>query len=127
MMKPSIKFGLIMLVVGIAIGTAITWTLGPFGDTRVHVMEGSTTYANYDGTAIGFSERPGEQGKGYDLAGAMWQEHRGPWNERLGWGESSTCIRPLTSGQKVRLGVVNIAPTQEAPGREVVVWMECLD
>ncbi len=125
MMKASTKFGLIMLFIGIAIGTAITWALGPFGDARVHILEGYTTAVNLKGTAIGLSlsEKSDEAWKGYDITGAIWREHGGPWN----WGKSPTCLEPLTSNQRVRLGVVNVAPTQDAPGREVVVWLECLD
>jgi len=40
----------------------------------------------------------------------------GPWSDKI-----PTCLEPLTSGQKVRLGVVYAAPTNEGPGRPVVV------
>lgn len=113
MMKASIKFGLIMLFIGIASGTAITWAFGPFGDAQVHILEGYTTAVNLKGTAIGLSvpENPDEAGKGYDITGAIWREHGGPWN----WDKSPTCLKPLTSNQKVRPGIVNVASTQVTP------------
>lgn len=123
-MKASTKFGLIMLFTGIAIGATITWALGPLSDARVHVLEGYA-FVNYDGTAIGFSEDPMAAGKGYDIEGIWWRENDGPWNAPN--NKSPTCLKPLTDNQKVRLGVVKVSPTQEAPGGEVVVWMECFD
>ena len=124
-MKASTKFGLIMLFIGIIIGTVFTWALIPFGNAQVHVLEGYTTAVNQKGTAIGLSipEKQDEAGKGYDITGAMWREHGGSWN----LGKSPTCLKPLTNNQKVRLGVVNVASTQVAPGREIVVWLECLE
>lgn len=124
MMKASTKFGVIMLFIGIAIGAAITWAIVPFGDARVHVMEGYA-FVNYDGTAIGFSEEPMVVGKSYGIEGTWWRENGGSWHAPD--SKSPTCLKPLTDNQKVRLGVVKVAPAQEAPGVEVVVWLECLD
>ncbi len=122
MMKASTRFGLIMLFIGIAIGAAITWALEPFGGAQVHVLEGYTTAVNNDGTAIGLLEEPGEAGEGYIIAGAVWGGSGGSWHDTF-----PTCLKPLTDNQKVRLGVVKVAPTQAAPGQAVVVWLECLD
>lgn len=124
MMKASTKFGLVMLFIGIAIGAAITWAISPFGDARVHVLEGYAS-VNYDGTAIGFSEEPMAAGEGYGIAGAWWRERGGSWHAPD--YKSPTCLKPLTDNQKVRLGVVKVAPTREAPGGVVVVWLECID
>jgi len=33
----------------------------------------------------------------------------------------------LASGQAVRLGVVRVDPMEGGPGREIAVWLECLD
>jgi hypothetical protein len=130
MMKASTKFGLIILFIGIAIGAAITWAIGPFGDARVHVLEGYAS-TNYDGTAIGFSEKPMGDQKGYGIAGPLWRDRDGVWHDapayEISGYKSPTCLKPLTDNQKVRLGVVKVAPTQEAPGMPVVVWLECLD
>ncbi len=209
-----------MLFIGIAIGAAITWAIGSFGDARVHVLEGYAS-ANYDGTAIGFSEKPSSWlfhsfwgSPAPRIAGASWRKRGGSWhdmgesaflfswndtpgydterfinflkqsynvnwvkaeniekshdgntisvsagnnslslslnnyktkvdliiddrvtdgftaipeNGKLNIYKSATCLKPLTDNQKVRLGVVKVAPTQDAPGGAVVVWLECLD
>ncbi len=122
-MKMNTKFGLIVLFAfGIAVGVAITCVFGPFCDVRVHVLEGYINAVNQDGTAIGITIEPGGQPEAYIIAGATWREHGGPWSDKF-----PTCLEPLTSGQKVRLGVVYTAPTNGGPGRPVVVWLECLD
>ncbi len=132
-MKASTKFGLIMLFIGIVIGAAITWAIGPFGNARVQVLEGYAS-TNYDGTAIGFSEKPMGDQKGYIIAGPVWRDRDGVWHDTPDYKTTGTgiyppptCLKPLTDNQKVRLGVVMVAPTQEAPGMPVVVWLECLD
>ena len=122
-MKMNTKFGLIVLFAfGIAVGVAITCVFGPFCDVRVHVLEGYINAVNQDGTAIGITIEPGGQPEAYIIAGATWREHGGSWSDKF-----PTCLEPLTSGQKVRLGVVYTAPTKGGPGRPVVVWLECLD
>jgi hypothetical protein len=122
-MKMNTKFGLIVLFAfGMAVGVAITCVFGPFCDVRVHVLEGYINAVNQDGTAIGITIEPGGQPEAYIIAGATWREHGGPWSDKF-----PTCLEPLTSGQKVRLGVVYTAPTNGGPGRPVVVWLECLD
>jgi hypothetical protein len=55
------------------------------------------------------------------VAGALWREQDGSWHDTF-----PTCLEPLSTGQKVRLGVLDARPQGEAPGRSVVVWLECL-
>ena len=95
---------------------AISDVFGPFCDVRVHVLEGYINTVNQDGTAIGITIEPGGQEEAYIIASATWWEYGGPWSDKI-----PTCLEPLTSGQKVRLGVVYAAPTNEGPGRPVVV------
>jgi len=116
-----------MLLVGIAIGALAIlgfislWGMPPLSVTP-YVVEGYSNGANYDCTAIGVSKSkdlgPGE---GYVIAGAIWREFDGPWHQD---GTPPSLAQPNTS-QKVRLGVVNVKPT-EAPGGRVVVWIEVL-
>ncbi|MEX0761076.1 MAG: hypothetical protein WD208_10040 [Dehalococcoidia bacterium] len=77
---------------------------------------------NLDGTAIGFTEEQGGEGAGYFIAGAAWRRNGLPWSYSL-----PTCLEPPASGQQVRLGLVDVQPVDDAPGRPVVVWLECLD
>lgn len=109
-------------LLGMAIGAAMMWGLRPVRGPGVEVVEGWTTSVNEAGTAIGLEREPDGAGKGYDIAGAFWREAGGAWHTG-----GPTCLTPLTSGQRVRMGVVAVEPTLEAPGREVVVWLECLD
>lgn len=111
-----------VLLLGMAIGAGIVWGLRPARGPRVEVIEGWTTSVNEAGTAIGLERGPEGADKGYDIAGAFWREAGGGWHTG-----GPTCLIPLTSGQRVRMAVVAVEPTLEAPGREVVVWLECLD
>lgn len=112
------------LALGVVIGAGATWafmTLVASG-TQVEVVEGLVTNVNEAGTAIGLATEPDGPGKGYSIAGAFWRDAGGPWHT-----SGPTCLEPLTSGQSVRMGVVPVKPVGDAPGREVVVWLECLD
>jgi hypothetical protein len=113
---------IVALLLGIAIGAVTTWGFHALRGTQVQIIEGYTTDVNQAGTAIGLASEPDGPGKGYSIAGAFWREAGGPWHT-----SGPTCLNPGTSGQRVRMGVVEAEPKMEAPGREVIVWLECLD
>jgi len=119
----------VMLIVGIAIGALAVlgfsslWGVPSLLGVRPYIVEGYSNGANYDCTAIGVSKSkdlgPGE---GYVIAGAMWREFGGPWHD----GGTPPSLAQPNTGQKVRLGIVNVKPTQEGPGGPVVAWVEVL-
>ena len=113
---------ILALVLGIAIGAGATWALLPASGAQVEIVEGYTTNVNEAGTGIGLATEPDGPGKGYDVTGAFWREEGGAWNTH-----GPTCLEPLASGQRVRMGVVQVAPADGGIGRDVVVWLECLD
>jgi hypothetical protein len=118
----------VMLLVGIAIGALAVlgfsslWGVPSLLGVRPCIVEGYSNGANYDCTAIGVSKDPGGPGEGYVIAGAMWREFGGPWHQ----GGTPPSLAQPNTGQKVRLGVVNVKPTQEALGGPVVAWVEVL-
>lgn len=58
----------------------------------------------------------------YGLASNIsWRNAYGIWQD----GTRPSCMAPLTHGQHIRFGVVNVAPVADAPGSPVVVWIEC--
>jgi len=121
-MRIGIRVALIaVFLVGVAIGVIATWALRFAGGARVQVLEGYA-WVNQEGTAIGLSPDQDTPGKGYVIAGAMWREQDGSWHDTF-----PTCLEPLTSDQRVRLGVLHAPPSGEAPGGPVVVWLECLE
>ena len=109
-----------VFLVGIALGTGITTTIGIFSGPQFEIVEGYTTNVDLDGEAIGLAPEISGQGVGYQIAGAWWREKDGPWHTH-----GPTCLEPLTSGQKVRLGVVHLG-TSAAPRANAVVWLECV-
>ncbi len=108
-------------LVGLAVGVLAAWAVGLADGTRIQVMEGYAA-VNEERTAIGLSADGDTPGAGYVVAGAMWREQGGPWHDTF-----PTCLESLATSQKVRLGVLEAPAQEEAPGRPVVVWLECLD
>lgn len=118
----------VMLLIGIVIGALVTWgfislwSMIPHSITP-YIVEGYSHGTNYDGTAIGVSKDPRGPGEGYVIAGAMWREFGGPWHQ----GGTAPSLVQSNTGQKVRLGVVYVKPTQNKPGGPVVAWIEVLE
>ena len=105
---------------GVAIGVLGAWASG-LGRVEMQVLEGYA-WVNEEGTAIGLSPDGETPGSGYVVGGATWREPAGAWHDTF-----PTCLDPLGSSQKVRLGVLDAPAQGQAPGRPVVVWLECLD
>jgi hypothetical protein len=62
------------------------------------------------------------QATGFGLGSdVLWRDPYGTWHD----GTSPTCMRPLSRGQRVTIGVIDAQPLGDAPGRSVVVWLEC--
>jgi hypothetical protein len=117
-----------MLLAGIIIGGLATWGFISLWTTIPHhvtpyIVEGYSNGTNYDGTAIGVSKELGGPGEGYVIAGVMWREFGGPWHQ----GGTPPSLAQSNTGQKVRLGVVYVKPTQQAFGGPVVAWIEVLE
>jgi len=59
---------------------------------------------------------------GYALpSDVTWRNAYGVWQD----GTRPACLAPLSSGQRITLGVISAAPVGDAPGGSVVVWIEC--
>ena len=112
---------IVALLIGVVIGILIGWAVGLVDGAQIQILEGYAS-VNEEGTAIGLSPDGEEPGPGYVVAGAMWREPDGPWHDTF-----PTCLEPLATDQTVRLGVLDAPPEGEAPGRVVVVWLECLE
>lgn len=112
---------IVALLIGVVMGILVGWAVGLVGGAQIQILEGYAS-VNEEGTAIGLSQGEEEPGPGYVIAGAMWREQSGPWHDTF-----PTCLEPLATDQRVRLGVLDAPPEGEAPGRTVVVWLECLE
>ena len=72
------------------------------------------------GFMIGFNEdRNATSGEAYDIAGSVWRQGDGPWNE-----PPADCVRV---GQHVELGVAQVQNAAQ-PGllEDRVMWLACL-
>jgi hypothetical protein len=58
----------------------------------------------------------------YAMANTMrWRDKYGVWWD----GTQPACMKPLSHGQHITIGVINAEPAGDAPGGPVVVWIEC--
>lgn len=110
----------VVALVSLALGIVIAWAVGLAGSGRVRVIDGYA-WVSAEGTAIALSPDGETPGEGYVVAGAMWRAAGGSWHDSF-----PTCLEPLGMDQRVRLGVLHARPKGDAPGRPVVVWIECL-
>jgi hypothetical protein len=115
----------IIIIAGIAIGVLAMWGYSSVQGIKPYVMEGYSSDTNYNGSAIGVSQEVGGTGEseGYVIAGARWREFGGPWHDIV----SPPSLEWPSYGQKVRLGVIDYEPTENAPGSSAVVWLEVID
>lgn len=102
---------------GLIAGLLIGWLALPVRPGRevpAQVVRGITTAVDHSGTKMGISPDGTDAGAvGYGVAGARFRK-AGVWS-------SESCLKPLTAGQSLEIGVVSIA--DQGP---VVVWVKCL-
>ena len=123
MPRKVVFFVVVALLLGLGVGAGLVWGLtATGGEIRPEIIEGYTTAVNGAGTAVGVATEPDGPGKSYSVAGAFWREAGGAWHTE----GPATCLEPLSYGQRIRLAVVAVEPVGDAPGREMVTWLECL-
>ena len=86
------------------------------------VITGKVTVVGMDGLEFGLTPAGSKSGTSYGLSTNT------PWRDsRLVWNSSSPirCMRPLSHGQIVTIGVVNTKPTSGALGTAIVAWVKC--
>lgn len=110
------------ILVGALVTSGIFW-YNSLSGVKPYIVEGYSTGTNYNGTALGVSEEPGGGGNSYNIAGAFWREFGGPWHDK---GSPPSLAWP-SYGQRVRLGVIDYRPIDQAPGSSAVVWYEVID
>lgn len=117
----------VVLAVAIAVSVVVIggWTGGRPAD--VTVLRGTVDTVNDTGTAVGFEGKriAGPRLRMVDVDGG-WIIAGATWFDRRGWHDNGTptCLQGGLP-QPVELGVVEAAPTDDAPGRAVVVWLKC--
>jgi hypothetical protein len=86
------------------------------------VSTGTVGLVSITGDAFTFQPAGTSQATGYTLPGSLtWQDSYGVWHE----GGPPACVKPLTHGQRITIGVINAAPVADAPGGPVIVWIRC--
>jgi hypothetical protein len=121
----------VAVTVAVSVVVAGGWTsrTAPHGGGQVSVLRGTVDTVNETGTAVGFRGEwvagPRLRVAGVDgswvVAGASWWDGQA-WHEH----RTPTCLGDVAVPAPVELGVIEAAPSGDAPGRAVVVWLKCL-
>jgi len=109
---------LALVGIGVVIGTVrVGSTAAP------QVMSGKVTEVGIEGNEFAFVQIGSHSPTSYGLSSTIqWRDAQGSWSD----SSPIACMRPLSSGQAVTLGVVTVKPTNNAPGGPSVVWLECI-
>ena len=87
------------------------------------VISGKVTEVGGDGNEFAFVQNGSHSPTSYGLSSSIeWRDTQGSWSD----SSPIACMKPLSNGQSVTLGVVTVKPTNGAPGGPAVVWLECL-
>ena len=124
----AVAAGSLIAAVLAASGTWFVTRPAPGDPVQVQVVEGTTNGVSGARTAIVIetTERvPGTIDEAGD--GTFTAAYALPSDGEIGGAVSAEdCLPGGSSGQRVRLGVVNVAPSDAGPGGAIVVWYECL-
>ena len=83
---------------------------------------GTIESVSADGTALSIRLRGQTAQTGYALPATVpWQDPYGTWND----GTRPACLRPLTHGQHITLGIITALPAARAPGGPIIAWVKC--
>ena len=86
------------------------------------VITGKVTVVGMNGLEFGFSPAGSKSGTSYGLStNTPWRDSRHVWNS----SSPIPCMRPLSHGQIVTIGVVNVQPTSGSIGAPIIAWVEC--
>jgi hypothetical protein len=108
--------GAVLLSAGFWAGKSL-----PATTVTPQVMAGTVVQVRANDAFV-FRQGGDGQPTGYGLSESMqWRNAYGVWQD----GSRPACMRPLTRGQRITIGVINAAPVADAPGGSVVVWLEC--
>jgi len=109
--------GLALIGIGFVLGTIRgSSTVAP------QVVSGKVTKVGIDGNEFAFVQNGSHSAVSFGLSSSIeWRDIQGSWSD----SSPIACMRPLSSGQDVTLGVVTVKPTNSAPGGPSVVWLKC--
>jgi hypothetical protein len=86
------------------------------------IAHGTVRLISDDGDAVAIRLAGMKRVTSFALPNTLeWRDAYGTWND----GPPPACLRPGSSGQRVTLGIVSAEPVADAPGGDIVAWVEC--
>ncbi|MHB1431167.1 MAG: hypothetical protein ACYCVZ_03495 [Streptosporangiaceae bacterium] len=107
---------LVVLAIGFVAGFEV-----PRGGISPVVETGTVRLVGQDGSEF-LVRLSGGVTKSYALGPVLWYS---PANQSWNDGSRPACMTPLSHGQRITFGVVNVSPVGDAPGGPVVTWVKC--
>lgn len=109
--------GLALLLGGFWLGHAV-----PTSSATPQRETGVVAGVNASGDAFDIRLTGSKMPTGYALPDTVtWRDRFGNWHD----SGHPACMKGLSRGQHIAIGVVNVDPAQSAFGGPVVAWLEC--
>jgi hypothetical protein len=114
--------GAVMLLLGGVVGYALPQNnASPAAESGSVLSVGNTTKDS--GILFDFKPAKGPKQTFRLQAATPWQDTpSGPWRSK---GQPACLVPGSTTPAAATLGVVTVRPVDSAPGRSIVVWVEC--
>lgn len=110
-----------LAVLAVVIGGIGVW-IGrsmPTDTATPKVLHGTVSLVSANGDAFGVDLDGGSRGTSFGLGSVPWLGTGELWHD----GGPIDCLKPLSTGQHVRFGVVHVTGT--GLGTDLVAWVDC--
>lgn len=109
--------GVVLLAGGIGLGRA-----DPQRSVTPQAVPGTVTRVSGSGGEIAFRPDGSSATEGFGVGGILqWQDRQGTWHD----GGRPACMKSLSRGQHVTLGIATVTSTGGNPGGQLVAWIRC--
>jgi hypothetical protein len=109
--------GVVLLAVGIGLGRA-----DPQRSVTPQTVPGTVTQVGGGSGEIAFRPDGSKSTEVFGVGGILeWQDRHGTWHN----GGRPACMKPLSRGQHVTLGIATVTSGDGNPGGQLVAWIRC--
>lgn len=113
-------------VAGVAVGIIVVAGVGlwigrslPTDTATPQVLHGTVSIVGGDGSEFGVALDGSQAGTSFALGPVPWKDSRDSWHN----GGPIDCLKPSTSGQRIRFGVIHVTGTEN--DSDLVAWVDC--
>ena|ERR1700761_7919963 len=114
----------LQLIVGVLVLIGGFWAgiSAPRSSAQPEVVTGTVHLVSLGDRELLFQPRGSTTVHSYQLVAApFWRDTAGVWRQ----SGRPACLKPLSSRKTVTLGIITAQPSQQVPGDQIVVWVDC--